>query len=62
MYTFKIKKVIKMNKILIILIVLILVFKISKELKKNIIRATHLKAGKRWDEIVKELSQRKQNL
>ena len=48
-----------MNKILIIIIVLILVFKISKLIITKTKRVTHLKAGKRWEEIVKELSERK---
>ena len=47
-----------MNKILITTIGLILLFKLSNVLMAKSKRTTHLKAGKRWDEIVKELSQR----
>ncbi len=49
----------KMNFVLVILIVFILIVSIFNYLIFREKRAKYLKAGKKWDEIVKELSRRK---
>tara|TARA_B100001250_G_C19308719_1_gene575237 strand:+ start:251 stop:397 length:147 start_codon:yes stop_codon:yes gene_type:complete len=48
-----------MNKILFLILVLFLLFKLSKLILTKNNKATYQKAGERWEEIVKELSERK---
>ena len=48
-----------MTKILITILVLVLLFKVSDLILKKIKRANYLKAGKKWEGIVKELRERK---
>tara|TARA_B100001250_G_C19628614_1_gene712725 strand:- start:624 stop:770 length:147 start_codon:yes stop_codon:yes gene_type:complete len=48
-----------MNKQLIIIMILILIVYISRLIINCRKRATYLKAGQKWDGIVKELSRRK---
>ena len=48
-----------MNKILITIIALILLFIISNLIIQKAKKATYLKAGKKWEGIIKELSERK---
>ena len=47
-----------MNHIFLIIIVFILLIYIRKTIAKGKERRTYLKAGKKWDEIVNELSRK----
>ena len=48
-----------MNKIFLLIIVFILIIYACNLLIKQMKKATYLKASKKWDGIVKELSKRK---
>tara|TARA_B100000945_G_C20374104_1_gene593668 strand:+ start:1111 stop:1257 length:147 start_codon:yes stop_codon:yes gene_type:complete len=48
-----------MNLILILIILFLLIIYLSKVLIKRSKKATYLKAGKKWEGIVKELRRRK---
>ena len=48
-----------MDKILLLILIVIIIIFVSNVLRKKIKKATYKRAAKKWEGIVKELSQRK---